>query len=129
MPDPVPLDVIGENRVLGWTAPDEVAVLTGNRLADAGVHPDTYWLTAVSVDGDDSRRLSAIPGVRDYGVSRFQLASALLPDLRVRIASDVDRPSPPDPLRGMVALLTGMAVATTARLALRRRRSSAPRRS
>jgi hypothetical protein len=122
VPDPLQVDVLGSNRVLGWTAPNEVAVLTETKLSDADPDPGTYWVTAVPLDGGDPRRLSAIPGGSNYGVGRFQLASALLPDIRVRAASDVDRGRWPVPLRVAVALLTGMAVAAVASVAMSRRR-------
>ena len=122
VPDPLQIDVLGSNPVLGWTAPNEVAVLTETKLSDAGLDPGTYWVTAVPLDGGDPRRLSAIPGGSNYGVGRFQLASALLPDLGVRAASDIDRGRWPVPLRVAVALLTGMAVAAVASVAMNRRR-------
>jgi hypothetical protein len=122
VPDPLQVDVLGSNRVLGWTAPNEVAVLAGNSLTNGGLDPGTYWVTAVPLNGGNPLRLSAIPGGSNYGVGRFQLASALLPDLGVRAASDIDRGRWPVPLRVAVALLTGMAVAAVASVAMSRRR-------
>jgi hypothetical protein len=124
VPESLQIDVLGSNPVLGWTAPNEVAVLTETKLSDADPDPDpgTYWVTAVPLDGGDPRRLSAIPGGSNYGVGRLQLASALLPDLGIRAASDIDRGRWPVPLRVAVALLTGMAVAAVASVAMNRRR-------
>jgi hypothetical protein len=123
VPDPLQADVLGGNPVLGWTAPNEVAVLTETKLSDADPDPGTYWVTAVPLDGGNPRRLSAIPADSNYGVGRFQLATALLPDIRVRAASDVDRGRWPAPLRVAVALLTGMAVAAVANVAMNLRKA------
>jgi len=122
VPDPLQVDVLGGNRVLGWTASNEVAVLTETKLSDVDPDPGTYWVTAVPLDGGDPRRLSAIPGSSNYGVGRFQLASALLPDLDVRAASGtIDRGPWPLPLRAAVVLLTGIAIAAMAKEVMNRR--------
>ena len=87
VPDPLGRAVAtGEDRILGWTATDRVLVLAGTD------NPDPYWLTEVPLDGSPPRRLSAIPTAdANYGVGRFQLATALLPGLQVRRAADADR--------------------------------------
>jgi hypothetical protein len=121
VPDPLRMDVLDGNGVLAWSAPDEIAVRAGNSLADAGQDPETYWVTAVPLDGGDPRRLSAIPGGGSYGVGRFQLASALFPDVDIRAASDTDRGPWPAPLRVVAALLTGVAIAAVAKVAMKLR--------
>jgi hypothetical protein len=121
VPDALRVDVLDSYGVLAWTGPGEIAVRAGNTLTDAGFNPDTYWVTAVPLDGGDPRRLSAIPGGPNYGVWRFQLASALLSDVEVRAASDIDRGPWPLTLRVLVVLLTGVAVAAMAKAAMNRR--------
>jgi hypothetical protein len=120
VPDTLRLDVLDSYGVLAWMAPDEIVVRSGNSLTDAGFDPETYWVTAVPLDGGDPRRLSAIPGGPNYGVGRFQLASGLLPDVEVRAASDVDRGPWPLLLRVAIVLLTGIAIAAMAKVAVNR---------
>ncbi|MBD0292181.1 MAG: WD40 repeat domain-containing protein [Jiangellaceae bacterium] len=123
VPEPLELDAPGPNRVLGWTAPDEVVVLAGPSLTEVGHDPERWWLTAVPVDGREPRRLTWIPGGGQYGVGRFQLASVLLPDVRVREASGMDRGPWPAPLRFGTAALSGMiAAALTSGVMKRRQR-------
>ena len=120
VPDPLQVDAAGSNQVLGWTASNEVAVLTESKLTDTDPDPGTYWVTVVPLGGGDPRNLSAIPGNSNFGVGRFQLASALLPDLDARAASDIDRGPWPLPLRVAIVLLTGIAIAAMAKVAVNR---------
>jgi hypothetical protein len=122
VPDPLRIDAIGENWVLGWTGPDEVLVLTIESLSEGDLDGGTYWVTAVPLDGSDPRRLSAISEASSFGVGRFQLASALLDDLRVRAASSIDRGPWPILLRIAAAILASIAVALLTSAAMRYRR-------
>jgi hypothetical protein len=122
VPDPLQVEAVGSNQVLGWTASNEVAVLTDSKLTDTDPDPGTYWVTVVPLGGGDPRNLSAIPGNSNFGVGRFQLASALLPDLDVRAASGtIDRGPWPLPMRAAVVLLTGIAIAAMAKVVMNRR--------
>jgi hypothetical protein len=121
VPDPLHVDILANdvnalnsNGVLGWTAPDEIVVRAGYSHTDAGLYPG--WVRMIPLDGGESRKLSAIPESSNFGVGRFQLASALLPDLEVRAASDIDRGRWPLPVRIAVVLLTTIAAAAMARL-------------
>jgi hypothetical protein len=121
-PDSLGPGVVSPGHVLGWTAPDRVAVLVADPIGDAG--PDHYRVIDVPLDGGDPRRLSAVStsGGR-YGVGQFQLAAGLLPDLQVREAGDVDRGRWPLWLRLAAALAAGAVAAGIAGLVRRRLRS------
>ncbi len=62
VPDPLQVDAAGSNQVLGWTASNEVAVLTESKLTDTDPDPGTYWVTVVPLGGGDPRNLSAHTG-------------------------------------------------------------------
>jgi dipeptidyl aminopeptidase/acylaminoacyl peptidase len=121
-PDPLDQRVVSPGHVLGWTAPDRVAVLVADPVGDAG--PDQHTVIDVPLDGGDPRRLSAVStsGGR-YGVGQFQLAAGLLPDLQVREAGDVDRGRWPLWLRLAAALAAGAVAAGVAGLVRRHRPS------
>lgn len=100
----------GQGRVLGWASPEEVYVLGDDPGGDPS-GPDRWWVTRVALDGSGTERLTSVPtSGGSYGVGRFQLASALLPDLRVRPAGDVDRGPWPPLLVSAAALLVLAAV-------------------
>jgi dipeptidyl aminopeptidase/acylaminoacyl peptidase len=121
-PDPLAPAVVSPGHVLGWTAPDRVAVLVADPVGDSG--PDQHRVIDVPLDGGDPRRLSAVStsGGR-YGVGQFQLAAGLLPDLQVREAGDVDRGRWPLLLRLAAALGAGAVAAGVAGLVRRLSRS------
>jgi dipeptidyl aminopeptidase/acylaminoacyl peptidase len=120
-PDPLDPRVVSPGHVLGWTAPDRVAVLVADPVGDAG--PDQHTVLDVPLDGGDPRRLSAISTSEGrYGVGQFQPAAGLLPDLEVREAGDVDRGRWPLWLRLAAALAAGAAAAGAAGLVRRRLR-------
>ncbi len=122
-PTPAPLTrgVVGRGWVLGWTAADRLAVLVPEPLTDAN-NPEEHRVIDVPLDGGEPRQLSALPtsGAK-YGVSRFQVATGLLPELEVREASDPDRGRWPLWLRLGTALAVAAGAAGTASLLVRRR--------
>lgn len=116
---PAPVGTTRQGRVLGWTSTREVVVLAAAEGPDhAG--PDELWLAAVSVDDGTAHRLSTVTTDNgDYGVGRFQLATALLPDLEVRAAGDPDRGPWPTWVRVGLALLAAAAAGLATRALLR----------
>jgi hypothetical protein len=127
VPPPLPTGLVGGHGVLGWTAADEVLVLDDYPApADTEADTELYWLTAVPLDGSEPRRLSAVPGGGNDGVGTFQLAGALLPDLEVRQAGEVDRGRWPAWLRlGTAVLGAGVALLVTQTVVRRANRPSA----
>ncbi|GAA1642703.1 hypothetical protein GCM10009790_25290 [Georgenia ruanii] len=129
VPPALPTGLVGSHGLLGWTDTDEVIVLDnyptpGDPEADTAL----YWLTAVPLDGGEPRRLSAVPGGGNYGVGNFQLATALLPDLQVREAGEVDRGRWPAWLRlGTAALSACVALLATRIIIRRTERPAVPR--
>ena len=119
---PGPLDraVAGPGPVLGWTAPDHVVVLVPDPPA---ADPDLHRLLDVPLDGSAPRQVSEVPtSDASYGVARFQLATALLPDAEVRAAGDVDRGRWPLALRlGAAVALALLAAGATKLIASRLR--------
>ena len=119
-PDPLDRAVVGPGPVLGWTAPDRVAVLVPDPPPTAEGDPDHHRLVDVPLDGGDPRWLSAVPtSGGQYGIGRFQLAAGLLPALEVREAGDVDRGRWPLWLRLGAALTAGVVAAGAAGLVRR----------
>jgi hypothetical protein len=120
-PAPLTRGVVGRGWVLGWTAADRLAVLVPEPLTDAN-NPEEHRVIDVPLDGGEPRQLSALPtsGAK-YGVSRFQVATGLLPELEVREASDPDRGRWPLWLRLGTALAVAAGAAGTASLLVRRR--------
>lgn len=116
------LPLAPDGRVLGWTSPDELLVLTVADPAEdgRGEGPDAYELSAVSVSGDEPTTLMRVAGLRDFGVSRFQLADAAVDELDLVTPADVDRGPLPMPLRGGAAAFTGLLVWGLTRRAERR---------
>ena len=119
VPDPVPLAPSGPGRVLGWTDADEVVMLLADPTDDAS-GPDAAALSVVPLDGAEPRMLMRVLDLQDYGVGRFQLASATVGDLQVVRPTGIDRGDWPLPLRGGLALLVGLVAWLAARFVLRR---------
>ncbi len=117
-PDPLPLDLSGPGRVLGWSGPDEVLMLLNEA---GGLALD---LAAVSLDGSEPRTLMRILDVQSHGVGRFQLAADAAADLQVVDPDDVDRGPWPMLVRLALAVLAGLLTGLVAWLALRRVRRS-----
>jgi dipeptidyl aminopeptidase/acylaminoacyl peptidase len=118
-PAPLIRGVVGPGHVLGWTAADRVAVLVPDPVVDSG-DPEEHRVVDVPLDGGEPRQLSALPtSGGKYGVSRFHVATGLLPDLEMRESGDADRGRWPLWLRLGAALAVGGAVAGTASLVTR----------
>lgn len=81
---------------------------------------------SVPLDESRPRTLMQIDGLQNYGVNRFQLASATIGELRVLTPADVDRGRLPLPLRGGLALLVGLVAWAATRVALRGPRTRLP---
>ena len=112
-PDPLDRAVVGPGPVLGWTAPDRVAMLVPDPPTNAD--PDHHRLVDVPLDGGDPWRLSSVPTSGGaYGVGRFQVATGLLPDLQVREAGEVDHGRWPLWLRLGAAVTAGAGAAWAA---------------
>ena len=123
VPPPLPRATVGDGRVLGWTSAREAVVLTAQPESE-GSDPDAYWVTKVSLEDGAIERLSALPtSDGNYGVGRFQLATALLPDLGIRAAGEPDRGPWPTGLRVSTALLLAVAAAGLTSLVRRTRRN------
>jgi hypothetical protein len=116
VPAPLELPLAEAGRVLGWTGSDEALVL----LEGEGAH----ILSGVPLDGAEPRALMRMGDLQDYGVGRFQLASATVGDLRVVHPDDVDRGPWPLAWRATLALVAGLVAWFLARIVLRRRRAS-----
>lgn len=78
-----------DDRVLGWTADREVVVPAASLPEDGG--SGDLRVLRVDLDGGTPEPLTTLPSYGNFGVGRFQLASALLPDLLVRDPGDPDR--------------------------------------
>jgi hypothetical protein len=111
-----------QGEVLGWNGSDEVLTLLAAVGQDPCCRPDAYELSAIPLDGGPPRTLMRITGLQSFGVSRFQLASAILDDLRVVAPVAVDRGESPLWLRGGMSMLVGLLALGTTRAALRRAR-------
>ena len=124
VPAPLTPGLVGNGDVLGWTSSEELLVFdtvkgTDEADTDSG---RAFWVTAVSLDGNSSRRLTAIRDVDSYGVGGFQMATALLADMEVREPGDVDRGRWPAAIRIGLAFLCGGAALVIATLVRGRRR-------
>ncbi|MGF9755286.1 WD40 repeat domain-containing protein [Microvirga sp. 0TCS3.31] len=122
VPDPVLLPLAGPGRVLGWAGPGEVLAVLAVDGTDAQV------LSGVPLDGTRPRALMRMSDLGSYGVGRFQLASSVAETLEVVTPADVDRGPWPLPVRGLTALVLGLAAWLGARVVVRlsARRATAP---
>ena len=108
----VPHGLTSHAGVVGWTA-DREAV-----LVDHG--DDVSRVVAQPLDGGPGRELTRVEDTGSYGVGSLQLATALLPGVEVRPASEPDRGPLPLGLRGGLALVAGVVAAwAAARVAAR----------
>jgi hypothetical protein len=113
VPDPLPLDLSGPGRVLGWAGEAEVLTV----LADGA---DDQTLSVVPLDGAEPRPLMRMSDLGSYGVGRFQLASSLTGSLEVVDPDSVDRGPWPWALRGVLAFAAGLLAWFVARVVVRR---------
>ena len=111
---PYRLDV--DRSMVGWVGEREVVLLD---MSDDNV----TRLVAHGLEDGESRELTRVEDTASYGVYRFQLASALLEDLDMRMAGEPDRGPLPTPFRVAVAVLVGLAVTIVA-VWLQRRHTS-----
>lgn len=125
VPEPLELPLAEAGRVLGWTDSGDVVALLQGAGSDSLDGTDAYALSVVPLDGAEPRPLMRLGDLQSYGVGRFQLASAVVGDLRVVSPTDVDRGPWPTPLRGALALLVGLLAWLAARWVVRRTRASA----
>ncbi|WP_028643953.1 TolB family protein [Nocardioides sp. URHA0020] len=112
-PAELELDHPQREQLLGWTGDREVAVLDRS-------DPDTARLVAHPLSGGPTRRLTRIDHLGTYGISHVQLASALLPQARLRPAGSAGYGPLPARFRFPLAVVIGLAVAGVALLVLRR---------
>jgi hypothetical protein len=103
VPDPVRLPLTGPGRVLGWAGSGEVLAVLAVDGTDAQV------LSGVPLDGARPRALMRMSDLGSYGIGRFQLASNAADTLEVVTPADVDRGPWPLPVRGLAALVVGLA--------------------
>ncbi len=119
VPAPLTAGLVGAEDVLGWTSANELLVMDDVEDPDEANDDSgrVFWVTAVSLDGSSSRRLSTVRDVDDYGVGGFHVATALLPGIEVREPGDIDRGRWPTALRVGLALLCGGAALVIATVA------------
>jgi hypothetical protein len=108
------LDDPERQQLLGWTGEREVAVFTSSG--------DVARVDSYPLDAGAPRELTQIGDQGSYGVSRMQLASALLPDIAVRGAVPPDRGPLPSTFRIGLAVVVGLMVAAMTSVVLRPRR-------
>ncbi len=126
VPAPLRAAMVGGEEVLGWMSADELLVFDDVEGSEADNDSGrVFWVTAVSLDGSSSRRLTTVRDVDSYGVGGFHVATGLLPDLQVREPGDVDRGRWPTAIRISLALLSGAAALVIANLVSWRRRKQA----
>ena len=100
--------------VVGWVGARDVVLLDSS-------DDNVTRLVAHHLEREDSRELTRVEGTSSYGVTRMQLASALLPDIDIRVTGDPDRGPLPAPLRFAVAALVALAFFLVAGRVTRRR--------
>lgn len=119
VPDPIRAEVAGSGEILGWRGPEEMMLLDSH-VSVADDDQTSYVLSAVSLRGGEPRRLSSIAGDGNFGIGSLQLASGLVPDLRM-----VEGTGPPDrgpwPLWAAIpaALLAALMAVVLSRLTVR----------
>ncbi len=126
VPGPLSPGFASGGAVLGWTDTGEMLVLLEPPGSDPMNGPDVHELSAVPVAGGEPRKIMEIHGVQNYGVARFQLASATTGDLRVIAPTDIDRGPLPMVTRIALSVLVGLAVWLVTGLVRRRRPRSVP---
>ena len=99
--------------MLGWAGSGEVLAVLAVDGTDAQV------LSGVPLDGTRPRALMRMSDLGSYGVGRFQLASTVVETLEVVIPAGVDRGPWPLPVRGLAALVVGLAAWLGARVLVR----------
>ncbi len=124
VPDPLPLDLTGPGRVLGWSGQDEVLTVLAVEGTDTCCGYDQQTLSVVPLDGTEPRTLMRMSDLTSFGVGRFQLAASVAASLEVVTPDDVDRGPWPWPLRGVLAVAAGLLAWVLARAVLRRTRRS-----
>lgn len=82
VPDPIRAGVAGSGDILGWRGPEEMLLLDSFVRA-SDLDQASYFVTAVSLNGEEQHQLSSIAGGGNFGVGGLQLASGLVPDLRM----------------------------------------------
>jgi hypothetical protein len=105
--------------VVGWIGARDVVLLDSS-------DDNVTRLVAHHLAREDSRELTRVEGTSSYGVTRMQLASALLPDIDIRVTGDPDRGPLPAPLRFAVAALVALAFSLVAGRVTRRRPARQP---
>lgn len=108
---PLHLDV--DQSMVGWVSEREVVLLDDS-------DDNVTRLVAQPIEGGASREITRVEGTSSYGVIRFQLASALLPELKTRETGDPDRGPLPAPFRIAAAVLISLAVSMLAARITRR---------
>lgn len=116
---PLQLPLSAPGHVLGWNGSDEVLTLLAAPGEDECCGPDAYKLAIVPIDGGQPRTLMRISGLQSFGVGRFQIASAIIDNLRVVAPVEVDRGGWPAWLRGGMAVILGLIAFSAMRAALR----------
>lgn len=104
--------------VLGWLSNREIIVLDPTQ-------PERTRLIGVSLEDGQIRKLTHVDGIDNYPVSRFQLATALLPELELREAGRADRGPLPNAISAFFALLCGLVTGHLAMRILQRRNRDA----
>lgn len=127
VPAPLRAALVGGDEVLGWLSANELLVFDDVESSDE-VDDDSgrvFWVSAVSLDGGSSRRLTTIRDVDSYGVGDFHVATGLLPDLQVREPGSIDRGRWPTAIRIVLTFVcAGAALAITKVVGGRRRRQT-----
>lgn len=98
-----PFHLAVDQSLVGWVGEREVVLIDDS-------DDNVTRLVAQHLGGGGSRELTRVENTSRYGVARFQLASALLPDLEIRDPGEPDRGPLPALLRIMAAVLVGSAV-------------------
>ena len=108
-----PFHLAVDQSVVGWVGEREVVLLdtSDDNMTRLVAHP---------LEGGESRELTRVEGTSNYGVTRFQLASALLANIEVRVTGEPDRGPLPAPFRIAAAVLVGLAVTILAARMTRR---------
>ncbi len=90
LPGGIGASTAGDGKVLGWRGEQKVLVMDASIAPDA-TNSELHYVTAISLTDGTAPRVSAINGAGNFGVGKFQIASGLVPDMRVEEAGSVDR--------------------------------------